>query len=97
MLQFVGCATKSMKGCDSVGHASRSSGLLCVEASLARVSQCSLKTGGDATVGGARDISQRWRWSQVEDGWVDVTGCTGPFYPTFAVFNVLGTRGIIVI
>jgi hypothetical protein len=56
MLQFVGCATKSMKGCDSVGHASRSSGLLRVEASLARVSQCSLKTGGDATVGGARDI-----------------------------------------
>jgi hypothetical protein len=36
------------------GHASRSSGLLYVEASLARVSQSGLKTGGGATVGGAR-------------------------------------------
>jgi hypothetical protein len=38
----------------SVGHASRSSGLLRVKASLTRVSQCGLKTGGDATTGGAR-------------------------------------------
>jgi hypothetical protein len=36
-----------------VGHASRSSGLLGVEASLARVSQSGLKTGGGATTGGA--------------------------------------------
>ena len=36
------------------GHTSRSSGLLCVEVSLARVSQSGLKTGGDASVGGAR-------------------------------------------
>jgi hypothetical protein len=35
-------------------HVSRSSGLLYVEGSLARVSQSSLKTGGDATMGGAR-------------------------------------------
>jgi hypothetical protein len=39
----------------SVGHASRSSGLLHVEASLARFSQSSLKTVGVATTGGARD------------------------------------------
>jgi hypothetical protein len=26
-----------------------------------------------------------------------VTGCVGPCYPTFAVFNVLGPRGIVVI
>jgi hypothetical protein len=38
-----------------MGYASRSSGLLCVKASRARVSQSSLKTGGGATVGGARD------------------------------------------
>jgi hypothetical protein len=38
-----------------VGHTSRSSVLLHVEASLARVSQPGLKTDGDATVGGARD------------------------------------------
>jgi hypothetical protein len=36
-----------------VGHASRSSGLLCVEASLGRVSQSGLKTDGGATMGGA--------------------------------------------
>jgi hypothetical protein len=38
----------------SVGHASRSSSLLGVEASLARVSQSDLKIGGGATTGGAR-------------------------------------------
>jgi hypothetical protein len=37
-----------------VGHASRSSDVLGVEASLARVSQSGLKTGGCATTGGAR-------------------------------------------
>jgi hypothetical protein len=37
------------------GHASRFSGLLHVEASLARVSQFGLKNSGGATVGGARD------------------------------------------
>jgi hypothetical protein len=38
-----------------VGHASRSSSLLHVEASLTRVSQSSLKTGGSVTAGDARD------------------------------------------
>jgi hypothetical protein len=37
-----------------VGQTSRSSGLLYMEASLARVSQSGLKTGGDAMTGGAR-------------------------------------------
>jgi hypothetical protein len=37
-----------------VGHASRSSSLLSVELSLARVSKSDLKTGGGATTGGAR-------------------------------------------
>jgi hypothetical protein len=37
-----------------VGHASRSNGLLGAEASLSRVSQSGLKTGGGATPGGAR-------------------------------------------
>jgi hypothetical protein len=36
------------------GHTSRSSSLLGVEASLDRVSQSGLKTGGGATTGGAR-------------------------------------------
>jgi hypothetical protein len=38
------------------GHASRSSGLLHVEASLARISQSGLKIGVDAMTGGARGI-----------------------------------------
>jgi hypothetical protein len=38
-----------------VGHASRSNSLLGVEASLARIFQSGLKTGGGATTGGARD------------------------------------------
>jgi hypothetical protein len=37
-----------------VGHTSRSSGLLHVEASLARVSKSGLKTGGCATASGTR-------------------------------------------
>jgi hypothetical protein len=37
------------------GHASRSSSLLGVEASLPRVSQSDLKTGGGVMTGGARD------------------------------------------
>jgi hypothetical protein len=39
-----------------MGHMSRSSSLLGVEASLARVSQSGLKTDGGTTVGGARGI-----------------------------------------
>jgi hypothetical protein len=39
----------------SAGHAMRSSSLLGVEASLARVSQSGLKTGGGVMMGGARD------------------------------------------
>jgi hypothetical protein len=38
------------------GRASRSSGLLSMEVSLVRVSQSGLKTGGGATMGGARGI-----------------------------------------
>jgi hypothetical protein len=38
----------------SAGHASRSSGLLHVKASLTRVFQSGLKTSGGATAGGAR-------------------------------------------
>jgi hypothetical protein len=37
-----------------VGHMLRSSGLLHMEASMARVSQSGLKTSGGATTGGAR-------------------------------------------
>jgi hypothetical protein len=79
-----------------VGHASRSSSLLGVEASLARVSQSGLKTGEGATMGGAPGTiaevapEASYRWT------VDATGCIGPCYPCFAVFFLLGPRGIIV-
>jgi hypothetical protein len=81
---------------DSVGHASRSSGLLCLEASRTRVSQSSLEIGGGAAQ--MVHVASSWRLYRVEgeDGWVDVTGCIGPFYPNFDVFYVLGPRGILV-
>jgi hypothetical protein len=43
-----------MGGCNDVGHMLRTSSLLRMEASRARVSQSSLKTGGCVTAGGAR-------------------------------------------
>jgi hypothetical protein len=48
----------------SVGHTSRSSGLLHLEASRARVSQSDFKTCGGMTAGGARDIITEITWSQ---------------------------------
>jgi hypothetical protein len=56
-LWFVGCATKLTGGCISAGHMSRYSGLLHVEASLVRVSQAGIKTGGGATADGAYGTS----------------------------------------
>jgi hypothetical protein len=41
--------------------------------------------------------SRMLRRRQVEGGQVDATGCVGPYYPTFAVFNILGPRSIVVI
>jgi hypothetical protein len=68
----------------SVGHASTSSGLLGMEASLAKVFLSGLKTGGGVTMGGAR-------------GTIDVMGCVRPCYPCFVIFFLLGPRGIVVI
>ena len=45
------------------GHASRSSGLLRLEESRARVFQSGLKTGGGATPAGARGIIAEVAWS----------------------------------
>jgi hypothetical protein len=49
-------APQTQRECDDVGHASRSSGLLHVEVSLARVFQSGLKSDGGATTGSARGI-----------------------------------------
>jgi hypothetical protein len=64
-----------------VGHASRSCDLLRLEASHARVSQSSLKTGGGTTTGGARDIIAKIASRETEDGWVDVMGYIRLCYP----------------
>jgi hypothetical protein len=53
MLRFIGCAIKSTEG-DGAGHASRSGDLFRLEACRARVFWSVLKTGVDATTGGAR-------------------------------------------
>jgi hypothetical protein len=68
-----------------------------VEVSLARIFQSGVKTDGGVTVGGARGTIAEVRRRQVEDERVDATGWVGPCYLTFAVFNVLCPRGIVVI
>jgi hypothetical protein len=47
-------APQNQREDDGVGHASKSSGLLRVEARRVRVSQSGLKTGEGVTAGGAR-------------------------------------------
>jgi hypothetical protein len=80
-----------------VGHTSRSSSLLGVEASLARVFQSGLKTGGGATTGGARGTIRKVRRRQAEDGRADAMCYVGPCHPCFVVFLLLGARGVVVI
>jgi hypothetical protein len=46
--------------------------------------------------GGLRG-TMRLRWRQIKDGRVDATGYVRPCYHTFAIFNVLDPRGIVVI
>jgi hypothetical protein len=48
-------APQNRRGEVGAGHASRSTDLLHVEASRARISQSGLKTVGGVTAGGARD------------------------------------------
>jgi hypothetical protein len=40
--------------------------------------------------------SWRSRGVEAEDGWVDATDCIGLFYVNFAIFIVLGPKGILV-
>jgi hypothetical protein len=67
-----------------------------VEANLARVFQSGLKTGGGTTAGGARGTIAEVALEANEDGRVDAMGYVRSCYPTFAVFNVLGSRGIVI-
>jgi hypothetical protein len=80
-----------------VEHVSRSSVLLRLEASWARVSQSSLKTGGGVTWMVHAESWRRSRGDEAKDGRVDVMGCIGLFYPNFAIFVVLGHNDSLVI
>jgi hypothetical protein len=60
---------------DGIRHASRSSDLLRLGASRARVSQSNLKTGGGVTQMVHTASLRRSRGSKVEDGWSDGIGC----------------------
>jgi hypothetical protein len=82
---------------DGMGHALRSSGLLHLEASRARVSQSSLKTGRGTTW--MVHMASLWRLcrDEAEDIRVNATGCIVLFYPNFAIFVVLGNKGSLVI
>jgi hypothetical protein len=81
----------------SAGHASRSSSLIRVKESLARVSQSDLKLAETRQwvvhVAPSRGLRQR----QVKDGRINAMGCVGSCYPSFTVFNVLDHRNIVVI
>jgi hypothetical protein len=77
-------------------HTSRYSGLLCLKASRASVSQSDLKTGGGAMRMVHATSSQRLRRVEGEYRRVDMMGCIRPLYPNFVVFYVLSHMGILV-
>jgi hypothetical protein len=80
-----------------VGYASSSSGLLCVEASRVRVFQFGSKLAEARRRVVHVTQSRRLCRSQVEDGQVDATGYIRPCYHCFAIFILLGPRGIVII
>jgi hypothetical protein len=80
-----------------VGHTSKSSSLLGVQASLARVSQSVLKTGGGATMGGARDTIAKVA-SEASCSWTgQCDGLRRTLLPLLCHFLLLGLRGVVVI
>jgi hypothetical protein len=76
---------------------SRSSGLLRLEVSLARVSQSNLKTDGGAAQMVHAATLWRSRGDKVKDERVNATGCIKLFYPSIAIFVVLGHKVSLVI
>jgi hypothetical protein len=79
-----------------LGHASRSNGLLHLEASHTSVYQSGLNTGGCATQMVHVTSPQRLCGVEAEDERVIMTGCIRPFYPNFTIFYVLDLRNIVV-
>jgi hypothetical protein len=70
-----------------VGHASRSSGLLRLEESRARVFQFASKLAEERRRVVDVASSQRSREVKVKDGWVDAMGCIEFFYLNFVIFH----------
>jgi hypothetical protein len=81
---------------DGMGHVSRSSDLLRLEASRARVFQSGLKIGGGAVWMIHLASSRRLCRVESEDRRVDATGYIGSFYPNLDIFIVLGSSFILV-
>jgi hypothetical protein len=79
-----------------VGPASRSSSLLHHEASRSRVSQFACKLAEERRRMVHMALSKRSCEDEAKDGRVDAMGCIRLFYPNFAIFVVLGHRGILV-
>jgi hypothetical protein len=79
-----------------VGHMSRSSGLLRLEASRTRVSQFASKLAEPRRRVVHVASSRRSCGDEAEDGRVDVMGCIRLLYPNFVVLSILDPRGILV-
>jgi hypothetical protein len=80
-----------------VGHASRSSDLLYVEARLARVFSLASRLAEVRQRVVHVAPSQMLCQSQVEDGRVDTIGCVRSCYPCFIIFILLCHRSTVVI
>jgi hypothetical protein len=76
---------------DDVRHTSRSSGLLRLEASWARVFQSSLQTGGGVVRMMHVVSSRRSREDETEDRRIDATDESSP---NFVIFTILDSGGI---
>jgi hypothetical protein len=76
---------------------SKSSGLLRLKASRARVSQSSFKTSGGTSQIVHMTSSRMSREDEAEDRRVDAMDCIKLFYPNFAVFIVLDHKDSLVI
>jgi hypothetical protein len=79
-----------------VGLALKSSSLLHLEVSRARVSQYGLKTGAGAAW--LVHVASSWKLHQIEaeDVQVDKMGCVRLCYPYFVILIILGPRDILV-
>jgi hypothetical protein len=81
---------------DDARHMSRSSDLLRLEASRARVSQSDLNTDGG--VAQMAHVTLLWmlRWVKAEDGQVDMMGYIEHFYLNFIIFYILDPSDILI-